>query len=289
MKVINFGSLNIDLVYRVRSIVRPGETVSSYSCERFPGGKGLNQSVALARAGANVCHCGIIGKDGLFLRDLLLKENVDCSLLEIAEDLSTGTAFIQVAEDGENSIVLSGGANQAVDEKYIRKVFSSTAQGDILLIQNEISNLDLIIRYASAQHMKVFFNPAPMTPDIAALPLEQINTLILNDSELESLKTCSVKLPSNINLLLTHGADGASYFPAGGKVPIHIPAVQAEKVVDTTAAGDTFIGYFIAGLLQNPDIFHALQRAAQAASICVTRAGASPSIPFAEEIRGSQQ
>lgn len=285
MKVINFGSLNIDLVFRVQAIARPGETISSYSCKKYPGGKGLNQSIALARAGVKVCHGGIIGNDGIFLRDLLQKEDVDCSLLEIAEDLSTGTAFIQVAENGENCIVLSGGANQAIDEKYIRKVFRSTTKDDILLIQNEISCLDLIIRCASEQKMKIFFNPAPMTPDAAGFPLEKIHTLILNDSELESLKKYSVRPPSNVNLLLTHGAEGASYFPADGSAPVHIPAFPAEKVVDTTAAGDTFIGYFIAGLLQKAEPLYALRYAAKASSICVSRAGAAPSIPFAKEIK----
>lgn len=284
MKVLNFGSLNIDLVYQVAAIVRPGETVSALSCQRYPGGKGLNQSIALARAGAKVFHAGIIGEDGLFLKELLEHENVDCSLMKISQDSSTGAAFIQVAQNGENAIVLSGGANQTVDRDYIADVLGHFAPGDILVIQNEISGIGEIISSAAQRGMKIFFNPAPMSKEIALMPLELVDTLILNDTEYETLSSMPGKIPENCNLLLTHGARGASYRAGKSHETIPVPAVPVENVIDTTAAGDTFIGFFITALLQGKKISGALHNASRAAALCVSRPGAAPSIPRASEL-----
>lgn len=284
MKVLNFGSLNIDRVYKVDHIVRPGETISSCSMQQYAGGKGLNQSIALARAGVKVIHAGMIGEDGLFLRELLEKEKVDCSLLKTVKNHPTGTAFIQVAANGENSIVLAGGANKAIGKEYIAEVFSSMEKGDILIIQNEISCMEEIMASAAEKGMRIFFNPAPMTEEVAKLPLDLTDTLILNDTEYETLKNKISPFPEKCSLLLTHGAKGASYCPAGEKTFLSIPAAKVEKVVDTTAAGDTFTGYFIAGLLEKGDVKEALKYAARAAAICVSRPGAAPAIPYAGEV-----
>ena len=171
MKVLNFGSLNIDFVYRVRDFVRPGETISAASFARFPGGKGLNQSIALARAGARVLHAGAVGTDGGFLVDLLRENGVDCSLVAVIDDTPTGHAVIQVADSGENSIVLYPGANHRIADELIDRALALTAPGDILLLQNEISAMPEIMRRAAERNLRIFFNPAPMTGAVAAYPL----------------------------------------------------------------------------------------------------------------------
>lgn len=287
MKVLNFGSLNIDLVYRVPAIVRPGETIAASEFKRFPGGKGLNQSIALARAGVSVFHAGMIGNDGLFLKELLEQEKVDCSLLKISSDLPSGSAFIQVADDGENSIVLSGGANRGIDPDYIAQVFTHFEPGDILVLQNEISAMETIMRLGAERGMRIFFNPAPMTPDVAELPLELVDTLILNDTERETLFAMSPARIKHCNLLLTHGKRGASYQAADSDAILSVPAYPLSDVADTTAAGDTFSGYFISGLIAGDTVENAMKLAAKAAAITCSRPGAAPSIPCKAEVAES--
>lgn len=161
MKVLNFGSLNIDLVYRVRDFVRPGETISAQEFARFAGGKGLNQSVALARAGAQVVHAGAVGADGGFLLDLLRESGVDCSAVAVVDDVPTGHAVIQVSDAGENSIVLYPGANHRITAELIDRALAPTEPGDVLLLQNEISSMIDIMRRAHDRDLRIFFNPAP--------------------------------------------------------------------------------------------------------------------------------
>lgn len=288
VKVLNFGSLNIDFVYKVTSIVRPGETISSRSCRKYPGGKGLNQSIALARGNVPLFHGGIIGSDGVFLKRLLEEEKVDTRFLKVMEGGSTGSAFIQVADNGENSIVLSGGTNLSVDKKYISHVLSHFGKGDILVLQNEISCMKELLETAGNMGMRIFFNPAPMTEEVFSFPLEKVDTLIVNDTEYEALAS-AVQIPEGIALLVTRGGKGASYRAAKGSETFNVPAFPVEKVVDTTAAGDTFTGFFIAGLYHGKSLPEALAYAAKAASLCVTRQGAAPSIPFARELEQSEQ
>jgi ribokinase len=272
MKVLNFGSLNIDLVYRVRDFVRPGETIAAQSFSRFAGGKGLNQSIALARAGAKVLHAGAVGKDGGFLLELLRENGVDHSLVAAVEDTPTGHAAIQVADSGENSIVLYTGANHRITGALIERALSATEPGDILLLQNEISSMNDIMRRAAERGLRIFFNPAPMTKAVAEYPLELVDTLIVNETEWEALSACRSDLRCHI--LKTLGAKGAVYDD-----DTFVPARRIEKVVDTTAAGDTFIGFFIADLLAGKDVESAMKTAASASAWCIQRAGAAPSIP----------
>ena len=142
MNIYNLGSLNIDYVYRVSHFVRAGETLSSSDMEVFPGGKGLNQSIALARAGAQVIHGGMIGADGAFLEELLIKNGVKSRIK--TKNTPTGHAIIQVDPEGHNCILLFGGTNQMVDEGYIRHFLHDAAPGDLLLLQNEVSNLPAV-------------------------------------------------------------------------------------------------------------------------------------------------
>ena len=296
MKILNFGSLNIDHVYKVKTFVKPGETIAALDYSRFPGGKGLNQSIALARAGAPVVHAGKIGADGAFLRDILVQSGVDCSLLLFAKNEPTGHAVIQVSAEGENCIVLFGGANRTISQEQIRSTFLSAAPGDFLLLQNEISAMPEIIRCAADKKMRIFLNPAPMNDAVNKLPLELIDTFIVNEIEAAGLAGVSEnpepesilgslgKKYQSANVLMTLGAAGAMYLDKNGGKPIFVPASRVEKAVDTTAAGDTFIGYFLAETALGKTAEESMETAAKAAAICVSRPGAAVSIPSRNEL-----
>jgi len=283
MRVLNFGSLNIDHVCRVPHIVRPGETIAATRCERFAGGKGLNQSIALARAGAPVAHAGRIGADGLFLKELLEGEGVDCSRVAVEENGSSGYAMIQVDDAGENSIVLYGGANRRVTPGFGEEVLADFGPGDILLMQNEISATVEILRLAARRGMRIFLNPAPMDEAVRDFPLDEIDTLIVNETEAEEIGQYFPQQQLRCNVLRTLGSRGAVYAGRDGG-SISVPAAKAERVVDTTGAGDTFIGYFLAALVREASVAEALHEAAQASAIAVSRPGAAASIPRRNEL-----
>ena len=187
MQILNFGSLNIDFTYAVDHIATPGETIASTSLAVNPGGKGLNQSIALARAGAKVAHAGMVGIDGGFLVDLLRDNGVDVSAVRTSEDVRTGNAIIQTDVHGENCIVLYGGANQAIDEAFIDEVLAGTQTGDWILLQNEISGLGHLVEAAHARGLRVILNPSPITDDLLALDFSAVDMLILNEVEAAAL------------------------------------------------------------------------------------------------------
>lgn len=286
MRVLNFGSLNIDNVFSVPEFVRPGETLAAKSFSRGAGGKGLNQSIALARAGVSVVHAGKIGPDGIFLKETLASDGVDVSFVDVSPNEFTGSAMIQVSSSGENCIILYGGANQNISREQINRAFESFSSDDILLIQNEISSLDGIMQKAAQKGMRIFFNPAPMADNVFDLPLDLVDTFIVNEIEGAMLARCENDvLPSlrqkyqAANILLTLGSRGAFYLAKGEVEPIFSPACNVEKVVDTTAAGDTFTGYFISGIIRGLIPADALLLASQAAALCISSPGASSSIP----------
>ena len=290
---MNIGSINIDHVYEVNHFVRAGETLNGLSYHTFAGGKGFNQSVALSRAGAATLHTGRIGNEGAWLRQRLLQEGVDTAHVTVGE-ATTGHAIIQVAPDGENAIVLHGGANRLITEADIASALSICSAGDILLVQNETSSVAQAIQFAHARGMRIVFNPAPMTPDIRQYPLELVDVCILNETEAEELtgKTDPADVNARMQELfpravsvLTLGAKGAIYF---GADLIHHESAVPVNAVDTTAAGDTFIGYFLAELMRTGDPVKALAKGCHAAAICVTRPGASESIPFQHELEAVQ-
>ena len=296
MKILNFGSLNIDNVCQVPHFVRPGETLAANSFERFAGGKGLNQSLALARSGVTVCHAGRIGGDGIFLKEILEASGVDCRFLRVVPDELSGCAMIQVSDDGENCIVLYGGANQNISPEDIEEAFAAFDAGDILLIQNEINHLELIIAAAVKRQMRIFFNPAPMRENVLKLDLSAADTFIVNEIEGADLAGVAVesdyrtviaalqkKYPQT-NILMTLGAQGAVYAGAGEKETIYSPACEVEKVVDTTAAGDTFIGYFLSGIVNGQTVAEALKTASKASAHCISIKGAANSIPHRNEL-----
>lgn len=289
MKILNFGSLNLDHVYSVDHFVRPGETLGSLQYRQFCGGKGGNQSIALARAGAHVCHAGKIGRDGLALKERLEKDGVDTSFLEVV-DAPTGHAIIQVIPTGENSIIIHGGANQAITGADAERVLAHFGKGDFLLLQNEISAIPEILECATVRGLTIVFNPAPMNAAVGRYPLERAHYLVVN--EVEGAELTGEKDPTRIILILqkqnpyssvvlTLGERGV-WFADGTKL-VRVPANKV-KAVDTTAAGDTFIGYFLAGLSQRREMEEVLQLACRAAAICVMRPGATDSIPTLREV-----
>lgn len=289
MKILNFGSLNLDHVYRVDHLVRPGETLSSQEYRQFCGGKGCNQSIAIARAGGKVFHAGKIGADGLALKERLEKDGVDASLLLVG-DVPTGHAIIQVNPQGENAIVLFGGANQAVTRADVERTFEGFQKGDWLLVQNEISAIPSILEQAAARGMTIVFNPAPVTPSVDRYPLDLVRYFILNEVEGAELtletepgRIISVLLKRypSATIVLTLGAAGVWY--REGDQFLKIPAIKV-KPVDTTAAGDTFIGYLVAEIARKRDAESALRMACRAAALCVTRPGAADSIPTRREV-----
>jgi len=289
MQILNLGSINIDHVYAVNHFVRPGETIASNKYDVFAGGKGFNQSIALARAGAVTCHAGKIGENAEWLLQRLEQENVNVTDVEITKT-PTGHAIIQVVPSGENSIVLYGGANQTVNVADITRALESTSPGDYLLLQNEISSVADAIRKGKERKLQVVFNPAPMTPDVCNYPLDDVDIFILNETEAEGLtgktepedvrRFMCERFPQSATVL-TLGSKGAVYFDSITMIRQSADSVEA---VDSTAAGDTFIGYFLAELIQSGDPAKALSLGCSAAAICVTRAGASDSIPLRKEL-----
>ena len=253
MKLLNLGSLNIDDVYQMDHFVKPGETQTSLSYSKFCGGKGLNQSIALAKAGGKVFHAGKIGDDGIFLKEKLESAGVDTSLIEISE-APTGRAIIQVNKEGENSIILNSGANRTFTADYIKRVLETFNPGDILLLQNEINMIKEIVETAAGMGLEIALNPAPMDDRILELPLKEIGIFILNEIEGEGLtgkhepeeiiSEMARKFPS-AEVFLTLGSKGVLYNGKSGRF-----SVPTKKVtpVDTTAAGDTFTGYLLTGL-----------------------------------------
>ena len=291
MKVLCFGSLNLDKVYSVPHFVRPEETMSAYTLENFCGGKGLNQSIALARAGAHVWHAGAVGSsDGQVLLDNLTDSGVDTSLVQRL-DGPTGHAIIQVNESGQNCILLFGGANQQITRQQVDDTLVHFQVGDFLILQNEINQLDYILRQAHEKGMCIFLNPSPMTPELLNLPLEYVDWFLLNEVEARDL--CRADVPENecprmllerfpdSHIVLTLGSRGSLYADSTQQL---IQPVYPGQVVDTTAAGDTFTGYLIAAIADGKTIPQALDEASRAAAIAVSRAGASPSIPARNEI-----
>ena len=291
MKIVNFGSLNIDHVYQVPRFVLPGETRSSTGYQRYCGGKGLNQSIALARARMRVVHAGRIGSDGIFLSERLQQEGVEVDLV-VADDAPTGHAIIQVNPQGENCILIEGGANQMIDSQHIEQVLNSLLSGDWLLLQNEINSIDSIITAAQNHNISIAFNPTPITNEVRKIPLDFIDLLFINEVEgvqltgeqnPQAIVDWLLKASAKLKVVLTLGDQGAIYADSQGRIEQSAFPVTA---VDTTAAGDTLIGFFLSAIADEVKPERALSIACRAASICVTRRGAADSIPLREEVLG---
>ena len=262
MKALCFGSLNIDFTYRVDHFVARGETLLSENLQVFSGGKGLNQSVALSRAGLATYHAGAVGEDGRFLLQQLREAGVDTSCVDVRGDVRTGHAIIQNSPDGDNCILLYGGANQAITREQIDAVLSQFAAGDLLVLQNEINELAYLMERACQRGLRIALNPSPMNGSVAALPLHTVTWLILNEVEAAQILGACVtdgaaaaralheKLPRTA-IVLTMGKNGSYYDDGVQQVYQSAFPVQA---VDTTAAGDSYAAGFIYGLSKGFDL-----------------------------------
>lgn len=282
--ILSYGSLNLDLVYQVPHFVQAGETLSSTSRTVHCGGKGLNQSIAAARAGGTVSHAGKIGGDGTVLTDILRESGVDTDFVTVGDGPS-GHAVIQVDPSGQNCILLFGGCNQEITHEEIDRVLAHFQAGDYLILQNEINGLDHLMTQAARRGLRIVFNPSPIDVSISRLPLGEAWLLIFNEIEGAALAGCDdeegilntlrQRWP-RCRLLLTLGSHGCVY--DNGQRRLRQGIYQAETV-DTTAAGDTFTGYFVACMAAGRPEEECLDLASRAAAIAVSRPGAAPSIP----------
>ena len=289
MRIYNLGSLNIDCVYQVDHFVAVGETLSSESMTVFPGGKGLNQSIALAKAGSHVIHGAVIGANGDFLLEVLERSGVETTRIKKSNG-ACGHAIIQVDKTGQNCILLYPGTNRKCDRSYIEEFLFDAAENDVLLLQNEMNCLSEALEIAHNKKMQIAFNPSPFPTDIGMMPTAYVKWWFCNEIEgrelvggntPDEIAALFVKQFPESNLILTLGEDGSMFVNADG---IMRQPIYETQVVDTTAAGDTFSGYFLAALISGRDVAFALDVASKASAITVSRRGASSSIPVYSEV-----
>ena len=292
MNVVNFGSLNIDHVYAVDHFCRAGETIHTKSYTQNAGGKGLNQSIAVSRSGQKVHHAGLLGPEGTRLAELLSGSGVDLRYLKHT-DVPPGHAVIQVQPDGQNCIFLYGGSNQAVTPQEIDEVLMQLNAGDYLLLQNEIANLTYLLRAAARRGLRVVLNASPISDELLNADLSGVDWLVVNEIECAAMAGCGdaqagyetlkQRYPS-LGILLTLGSEGSVSWKDGTEVR---QCAYPVKAVDTTGAGDTFMGYFVGCLAQGMERQTAMQYASMASAISVTRPGAAASIPLMDEVRAA--
>ena len=293
---------HIDYVYAVDHFVKAGETETSSGMSVNPGGKGLNQSIALARAGVEVCHAGMVGEEGRILIDRCIENGVNVDRVRMIQGRS-GHTIIQVDQSGENSILLFGGANRCMTASFIDEVLADFGRGDMILLQNEINLLDVIIDKAYDKGLRIVLNPSPYDDALLTCDLSKVSYFLLNEIEgaqmtersqtdaqateitvkpgpKEILREIRRKYP-DAKTVLTLGAEGAYY---DDSEDVYYQSAFPVKAVDTTAAGDTFTGYFIASVMNGLSPEDSLRLASKAASIAVTRPGALDSIPWRKEV-----
>lgn len=292
MKLLVYGALNIDLIYPVNHIVIPGETVKASSLEKSAGGKGANQAAAAAKAGADVCLAGKIGGDGRFLLSLLEPCGVNTGHVTVGSG-STGHALIQLDKNGQNAIIYYAGENGEITVLEAEKVIAAFGEGDIISLQNELPHAPQMMKAASKRKMKICYNPSPWDEKILGFPLELVDTFIVNEIEgpalaglplgtpLDEVLACLTKQYPGREIILTAGKDGAYYGCGGSREKGNIIDLPVE---DTTGAGDTFTGYFLAARMKGRSVSDALNIACKAASIAVSRKGALSAIPFRDEV-----
>ena len=282
MTIYCFGAINMDYVYALPHRLVPGETLAARSFSVGLGGKGANQSVAAARAGANVRHIGAVGADGAERE--LAAAGVDVAGVQTVTE-ATGHAIILLEPEGENSIILHPGANHAMDPATAKAALAGAEIGDILLLQNEVAHVPEMAEHAMGLGMEVIYSAAPFHPKAVKAVLPFTNILIVNAVEAAQLRaaldTSFKDLPVE-TVIVTKGAEGADGY-AGGKLDLHVPA-RAAQVVDTTGAGDCFTGALAAALDTNLPPTAAMRFAAAAAGLQVARFGAAPAMPTRAEI-----
>ena len=293
-KLVNLGSLCIDHVYRVASLAGPGETIASQSHQVFPGGKGLNQSLAAARAGAEVLHFGCIGSDGQLLIDTLSDAGVGTEGIRRLDDQVSGHAVIQVDDSGANAIVIAGGANRSVTATDREAAWMKLNTDDWLLAQNEINDLEEILTRARALPGRLALNLAPVDGREQNYDLAAVDLLIVNEIEARVLVSADIAAEDDdavvgslaqrypgMDVVLTAGDRGLVHARGSERQRLSAHPVAA---VDQTAAGDAFIGYLLAGLLAGVSFTEALEYGSAAGALAVTAPGAASSIPEREAV-----
>lgn len=290
MKILVFGSCNIDTTYGVQHIVQAGESQAATSVSRFPGGKGLNQAIALARAGIPCCFAGCIGRDGAMLKSVMQQDHIDVRYVKESGAMS-GQAVIQLDAHGENAILAYPGANGEVTTEYIDQVLSHFEKGDMLLVQNEISNTVYLIDKAAGLGMKIVLNPSPMSGELKRIDLRKVSWMVMNETD--AIRWVGADRPydfllyateryKDLQVILTLGKRGSIVLYRG---KIYRQFAYTVKAVDVTAAGDTFTGYFLAGMCREEGVETALQYASAAAALTVSAKGAAVSIPRLHEVQ----
>lgn len=280
MTVFNLGSINIDHVYRVPHLPAPGETLSALAYAQGLGGKGANQSVAAARAGARAVHIGALGPNSDWVLAELRGYGVNLAGVSTLPE-ATGHAIINVDPHAENAIVIYPGANRALTPAMVQNALASAVAGDTLLIQNETSAQAEGAAFAAANGLRVVYSAAPFDIDAVKAALPHASLLVMNEIEAEQTRAALGALPP-LDCIITKGAQGAEWLSAGTE-PLFMPAFRVVPV-DTTGAGDTFIGTLAAALDLGLDRASAMRRAAAASALQVTRIGAAQAIPTAAEV-----
>lgn len=290
MKILSFGSMNIDNTYSVDEFVQPGETMTAKNLSKFCGGKGLNQSIALASAGADVAHFGCVGEDGDILLDMLKSRGVNTDSVIKIDNITSGHAIIQVDSHGQNSILLYPGANRRMTPELIDRELEKYSCGDWLLIQNETNCLEYIMRAANKKGMKIAFNPSPMDETVSTLPLEFVDLFLVNEIEgaavtgkeiTEEITAEFEKLFPNAAVILTLGKKGSIF--KSEKDMLFQPS-YCGTVKDTTGAGDTYTGFFIANYIKGVSPQECMRIAAMASTLQISRDGAAIAIPTKQEV-----
>ncbi|RIA81529.1 Ribokinase-like protein [Glomus cerebriforme] len=321
-KILTFGSINIDEFFEVPHIVSSGETITSSKYTQRAGGKGANQSVSLAKAGALIWHAGKIGRDGAWIKEYMSEFGVKVDHIIISEDQPTGRAFIQVSQKTrDNSIVLLPGTNHMINLDEARKVLSQ--EFDLVIMQNEIGQIGgEILKLCKEKGLTTVFNPAPISEDIInVFSFNLVDYLIVNKLEADQLykqisesdkKDISVQdlltsisneFKQLIGIIITLGSEGLYAWYKPEQKMFYLPAFKTE-VLDTTGAGDTFIGYFVSGIVRNlkherrvdsnvilptsETFLNALKEATVAASLAVGQLGAMESIPSFIDVQKSK-
>ena len=283
MAVINIGSINIDYVHRVPHFPQAGETLRNLSYAAGLGGKGANQSIALALAGGQVAHVGRVGEDGLWAKAKLTEAGVNTNNV-VTDEGASGHAVIYVDDEGENTIVIHGGANETLTSEQISEALDQAQPADWLLLQNETNMILQAAQLAKSKGLKVAYAAAPFDAAIAAKMIPHVDLIAVNEIEAAQLAD-TMNMPVNDlpvdKILITRGSKGATY--TDGDQSFGIEAFKVDPV-DTTGAGDTFTGYFLARLDLGDEPATALKIASAAAAIQVTRPGAADAIPTISEV-----
>lgn len=289
MPIYNLGSINADLFYRVPHLPLPGETLTASNLTTGLGGKGANMSVAAARAGAQLRHIGAVGPDGRWAVDRLMEYGVDTRHIATLE-VPTGQAVIAVDDAGENSIILLSGANHQISEDAIRAALAEASVGDTLLLQNETNGQAFAAKMGQDLGLRVAYAAAPFNAEAVQAVLPYLDFLILNAVEAAQLEEAMGLAPQDLpvrHVVVTKGGDGAEFHDNEAKTSRTFPALPT-KVVDTTGAGDTFTGYVLAALDRGLPIPQAMQLAARAAALMVSRHGTADVIPDLKEVQDAR-